>query len=293
MLKNNFILGLKFIFNLASLILYPKTNGVLFHGYMGEIRGNTLALYNYMLKDKNINHDFFWTGKNDFREIPNRFKFKATPERNAPLREHIKFLFFLMKFKVIICESAGDLSFYMRFIPRRSRLRVLLLHGFCLKSCGVLSPTLTDEQRKIWSEVGKHFDLFSVSSKLEQYMLSSTFNGPIENFVIMGPQRAKGLLGCNLNAKKKSKDFLRSIYDIEISDDDQIIFYAPTHRDHKDNNERPVLFGFYDLARLNEILRTRQCYLFVREHAITVQVSVGMLSNIILLINMLMLIFQS
>ena len=96
MLKNNFILGLKFIFNLASLILYPKTNGVLFHGYMGEIRGNTLALYNYMLKDKNINHDFFGQVKMISVKYQTDLSLKATPERNAPLREHIKFLFFLV-----------------------------------------------------------------------------------------------------------------------------------------------------------------------------------------------------
>jgi CDP-glycerol glycerophosphotransferase (TagB/SpsB family) len=282
MLKNSFIFGLKLLFNLAGLVLYPKTSGVLFHGYMGGMQGNTLALYNYMLKDKNISHDLWWTGKNEICEMPNDLKFRATPERKDPLVEHLRFLFFLMKFKVIICESAGDLSLYMPLIPSRSRLRVLLIHGFCLKACGVLSPAMSDKQREIWSKVGETFDLFSVSSRLEQYMLSSTFNGPVENFVIMGPQRAKGALACDPSARARSRDLIRSLYDIDILDKDQVIFYAPTHRDHESGNKRLGLFGFDDLTKLNEILCNMQSYLFVREHASAhPDSSPGMLSNVI------------
>ena len=282
MLKNSFILGLKFLFNLAGLVLYPKTSGVLFHGYMGGIQGNTLALYNYMLKDQSVSHDLWWTGKNEICGMPNDLKFRATPERNDPLVEHLKFLFFLMKFKVVICESAGDLSLYMPLIPSRSRLRVLLLHGFCLKACGVLSPALSDKQRGIWSKVGRNFDLFSVSSRLEQYMLSSTFNGPINNFVIMGPQRAKGVSACDPSARTRSRGLIRSLYGIDILDQDQVIFYAPTHRDHESSNKRSGLFRFDDLAKLNEILCNRQSYLFIREHARAhLDSSSGMLSNVI------------
>ena len=73
-----------------------------------------------------------------------------------------------MSFSVIILESAGDLSFYIRFLPKKKRLKILLLHGFSLKKSGILDPSLSDEQREIWKGVGKTFDIFSVSSKLQK-----------------------------------------------------------------------------------------------------------------------------
>ena len=102
MLKNSFILGLKLLFNLVGLVLYPKPSGVLFHGYMGGMQGNTLALYNYMLKDKNISHELWWTGKNEICEMSNDPKFRPIPERKDPLVEHLRFLFFLMSFHIPI-----------------------------------------------------------------------------------------------------------------------------------------------------------------------------------------------
>ena len=266
MLKSSLIEGLRLLFSLVGLICFRRTSGLLFHGYMGEARGNTLALYEYILSHQIVGHDLCWTGKVGITAPPFEFHFKPVPERNASILAHLSFLLFLMRFRVIVCESAGDLSFYIRFIPRRSRLRVLLLHGFCLKACGVLSPALSSEQRKIWSEVGEKFDLFSVSSKLEQYMLSATFNGPVENFVIMGPQRELGVSNYRDTEKEESRKLMNSLYGLELADRDQLIFYAPTHRDHQ-NNKRPGLFGFEELAELNEILIERHCYLFVREHA--------------------------
>ncbi|MDA8624013.1 hypothetical protein N9M29_01395 [Alphaproteobacteria bacterium] len=55
-----------------------------------------------------------------------------------------------MKFEVISVEAAGDLRFYLQFLPRKKRLILLLPHGFCLKAAGVLAENLSDEQRLIW-----------------------------------------------------------------------------------------------------------------------------------------------
>ena len=91
-----------------------------------------------------------------------------------------------MRFRVFLLEGAGDLSFYLQFLPRSRRFKVLPNHGFCLKSSGVLAPSLSMAQKYIWKKVGNSFDVFSVSSKLERYMLSSTYNGPVENLRLLG-----------------------------------------------------------------------------------------------------------
>ena len=80
-------------------------------------------------------------------------------------------MFFLMRFKIISVEGAGDLIFYMRFLPRRGRLIVLLPHGFNLKSSGVLASNLNIDQKNIWGSMGKRFHLISAASRLESYMI--------------------------------------------------------------------------------------------------------------------------
>ena len=169
-------------------IFFHKKRDILFHGYDGKPSGNCLALSEYLSNKNKIETELFWTGYTEHRS-KHLHNYIDLPERDANIFIHFKFLLFLLKFKIIITESAGDLSFYKRFLSKYNRLFVLLPHGFCLKSSGLLSPSLSNNQKKIWKNVGKDFHIISASSKLERYMISSTFNCPIENVYLMGPQR--------------------------------------------------------------------------------------------------------
>ena len=267
MVKRSVIYFLKGLFSLLDLMFFSKKKDVIFHGYQGIPSGNSLALYNYIKLNKSFGCDLFWTGEtNNFADIDPAFA-RATPSRDQSLHVHLSYLFFLMRFKIIIVESAGDLSFYTRFLSNRLRLKVLLIHGFCLKGCGILAPNLNTEQIKIWKHVGRSFNIISVSSQIEKYMLSSTLNASPHNCVVMGPQRQMGLKTLDPSARIASRRLMQDSYDANLDNDQQIIFYAPTHRDHTCGLERPNLFGFGSVSELNDELIKSNTLLFIREHA--------------------------
>ena len=254
---------------------------IIFHGYMGIPSGNNLALYNYVRKKKSFECELWWTGGTlDCDMIDSKFT-RQTPKRNASVIEHISYLFFLMRFKVLIFESAGDLSFYSRFLPRQRRIKVLLLHGFGIKSCGILAPNLSLEQKRIWSKVGNSFDLFSVSSKIEKYMLSSTFNGSVNKFKVIGPQRLMKNNDFSHSEKIYARKLIVDTYKVKLTEIDKLVVYAPTHRDHLVQGNRSVLFGFENLLQLNKLLVEYDTFLLVREHVIETEVFPECYSNII------------
>ena len=249
---------------------------------MGVPSGNSLALYNFLNLQTDLNYDIWWTGQKGGSASYQFDNFRATPERTASIISHISYLIFLMRFKILLFEGAGDLSLYVRFLSnRRDRSKVLLNHGFCLKSSGVLSPSLTSMQREIWRNVGDSFDIFSVTSKLEKYLLSSTYNGAVEKFKVLGPQRFVNQEDFSQEEKIEARKLISGFYDVQFKDSDLIMFYTPTHRDHLKNNERPVLFGFDDLPGLNQLLSGANVFLFVREHGLAVSVNFDGYSNII------------
>jgi CDP-glycerol glycerophosphotransferase (TagB/SpsB family) len=281
MLKASFIFFLRVILGLLDVTIFLKKKDIIFHGYLGVPSGNNLALYNYIKKHKSLNCDLYWTGQTkNWSTIKTTYK-RPTPLRDAPLYAHLSYLFFLMRFKVVIVESAGDLSFYMRFLSTRFRLKVLLIHGFTLKASGILAPNLSKEQIKIWSQVGKSFNIISVSSQLEKYLVSSTVNVSPNNCVIMGPQRPMGIKNYTESERGEARSLMRSAYGVNLDNDQQIIFYAPTHRDHIPGFKRPTLFGFDSISQLNEELINSNTLLFIREHGYSPLDSDNELSNII------------
>lgn len=266
MLKTSFIFFLKGILGLLDLTFFLKKKDIIFHGYLGVPSGNNLALYNYIKKHKSLNCDLCWTGQTKNCASINTAYTRATPPRNAALNVHLSYLFFLMRFKVIIVESAGDLSFYMRFLSKRFRLKVLLCHGFCLKGSGILAPNLNKEQIEIWGQVGRSFNVISVSSQLERYMVSSTVNASPHNCVVMGPQRPMGVKTLKESQRSEARSLIQDAYEVNLDNDQQVIFYTPTHRDHTPGLKRPILFGFDSISQLNEELIKLNTLLFVREH---------------------------
>lgn len=251
----------------AGLDLFiHRKQGILFHGYQGIPSGNPLAFFKHLSKtcENMPEAEIWWTG-NSLGHL-DYSKFVKTPPRNASIFRHLTYLLFLARFKVIVVAGAGDLSFYLRFLKNARRLKVLLTHGFGLKSSGVLTPTLSPDQKRIWSNMGKRFNLLSASSKLERYILSSTLNVEVSNVVVMGPQRemASGTYG-----KSETKDSLaliRRLYENRIDEKAKIIVYAPTHRDHKSDERTPIFFGFPSVAALNNALSNRNAYLIIRSH---------------------------
>jgi len=269
------------MFGLLDLIFFSKKKDIIFHGYLGVPSGNNLALFNYIKEHKAIQCDLYWTGQTNNWASTSGAYARATPSRDVSLFVHVSYLFFLMRFKVIIVESAGDLSFYTRFLSNQRRIKLLLIHGFTLKSSGILAPNLTKEQIKIWSQVGRTFNLISVSSQFEKYMVSSTVNASPNNCVVMGPQRQMGTSTCKESERSEARRLLQDTYAVNLDNDHQIIFYAPTHRDHTQELKRPVLFGFDSVLQLNEELIRSKAFLFVREHGFSVADGDYEASNII------------
>ena len=61
---------------------------------------------------------------------------------------------------------------------------------------------------------------------------------------------------------------MQDAYEVNLDNDQQIIFYAPTHRDHIHGFKRPILFGFDSISELNKELLKLNTLLFVREHGL-------------------------
>ena len=268
MLKNFLFTFIKFFMRVLDIFLFLKNKKIIFHGYHGIPSGNSLALFDYLKSDRLFEKNLYWTGINS-GENSNQINFRSIPPRNASLIEHFKYLIFLMSFSVIILESAGDLSFYIRFLPKKKRLKILLLHGFSLKKSGILDPSLSDEQREIWKGVGKTFDIFSVSSKLQKKILSKSLDIKEDKCVIMGSQRPICEETFNQKEIQIARKLIEETYEIKLHKNEQIIFYTPTHRDHLNIPSRPNLFGFKEINQLNILLKEKNSYLFIREHAIS------------------------
>ena len=281
MCKILLIKTLKFLFGIIDLIFFFNKKDIIFHGYLGNPSGNTLALYNYIKKNNLIDCKLFWTGKIENFGIIDSTYFKPLPSRNSSIFSHLNFLFFLMKFKIIIVASAGDLSFYLQLLPNRFRLKILLGHGVSLKSGGVLAKHLSKQQQKIWSKVGKNFNIFSVSSQLEKNILALSLNISPSKCIIMGPQRPLGIYNSSKEAKKNAIKIIENTYCINLENNHKIIFYAPTHRDHLNLSNRPTLFDFSSYEKLNQTLVKHNSITFIREHGISNNFKEQSLTNII------------
>lgn len=268
MLKNYLFFFIKLLMRVLDIFLFFNNKKIIFHGYNGIPSGNSLALFNHLKSEHLFEKNLFWTGINNGKKLNQTF-FRNIPPRNASIIEHFKYLLFLMSFSVIIVESAGDLSFYIRFIPENKRLKIVLFHGFSLKKGGILDPTLSSKQREIWKEVGKTFDIFSVSSKLQKKIVSNSLGVKEDKCVIMGTQRPICQESFNKKEIQSATALLEKTYGIQFQKNEEIIFYAPTHRDHLTLSIRPNLFGFKEINKLNYLLKKKNAYLFIREHAIS------------------------
>jgi CDP-glycerol glycerophosphotransferase len=273
------LLILKAIISALDVVWFRKKSGWLFHGYNGEPIGNNYALAQYVNQHYGSLDQLFWVGIRPPLEELSQFAFRHEPERHASVKDHVAFMFFLMRFKIISLEGAGDLSFYLRFLPRRNRLVVLLPHGFNLKSSGVLAKTLTAAKRDLWRSMGKQFHLISAASRLEAYMISATLNCTIENVPVIGYQRATAIGSYSDTERQTARDLIISTYG-PCADADKVVVYAPTHRDHIDSHNVPVLFGFSNYQSLNETLLAHNSRLIIRSHALGEQAADGGFSQI-------------
>lgn len=268
MLKNYLFFLIKLLMRFIDIFLFFNNKKIIFHGYQGIPSGNCLALFNYLKSEHFFEKNLYWTGiKNSEKLLEAHFR--RVPPRNSSIIEHFRYLVFLMSFSVIILESAGDLSFYIRFLPKKKRLKIVLFHGFSLKKSGILDLSLSAKQLKIWKEVGKTFDIFSVSSNLQKQILSKSLGVNENKCVIMGPQRPVGQNSFNKKEIQNARALLENTYGIKFQRNEEIIFYTPTHRDHLKTPSRPNLFGFKEINTLNNLLKKKNTFLFLREHAIS------------------------
>tara|TARA_B100000787_G_C16071870_1_gene240297 strand:- start:54 stop:752 length:699 start_codon:yes stop_codon:yes gene_type:complete len=112
-------------------------------------------------------------------------------------------------------------------------------------------------------------------------MVSSTVNAAPNNCVVMGPQRSMGIKTRKESERSKARSLMQDAYKVNLDNDQQIMFYAPTHRDHIHALKRPILFGFDSISQLNDELIKSNTLLFVREHGLSSSDPGNEASNII------------
>jgi len=279
----NYLYKNKFLFFIIAIpiklfdILFIKTNNeILFYGYKGRYSGNAASLFRYCVSEKYKFRPIWLLDKKDLFYFENKLNYFQLPKKNSNIFAHIKLLFKIAKAKVIVITSVGDLSIYCSLLYKKKRIEVLLPHGTTIKTGGVMAKHLNKKQKKIWSTISKRFDLISVSSRIEKYLISSSLNLDPDKVKILGVQRGEFLKN-NLQNNNNSVNQLEKIFSklkIEKKNFDiknsTIVLYAPTHRDHLQGDYEFTLLEKIDgfnLEQLNEFLKKENMILFLREHA--------------------------
>ena len=253
---------------------------ILFFGYHGRYNGNAKVLYEYYIKSDSSLTPVWLLDEKDLDIFDKKSnKYHLLPTKNCGFWIHCQLLFKLFRAKVIVVTSVGDLHIYRLMLSKFRHVEILLPHGITLKSVGVMAKHLTEDRKKVWIDVPKRFDLISVGSRIEKYLISTGFSFPMHKIKILGPQR-RDVLPKKLLMREKLylKKVILSNTSITMNDDEiqnhEFIVYAPTHRDHKDNyadNELGTLLynleGF-DIDMLDTFLYKNNILLFLREHMV-------------------------
>ena len=265
---------ISFIFKLIDILFFKKKNEILFYGYKGRYAGNSASLFKYCQSNKVKFNPIWLLDIRDAEYFKDEKSFYFLPTKNSSVYEHIRLLFKIASANVLVVSSVGDLRVYSSLLYSKKRLEILLPHGITLKTGGIMSKHLNNKQKKIWEKNAKRFDIVSVSSKMEQYRVSSSLNINPEKVKILGVQRGEH----NLNKLNDDKNKLfQQIYnklDKEINYENFLnstkLLYAPTHRDHISLEYKNTLLEKIDgfnLEELNIFLKKENIILFLREHA--------------------------
>ena len=267
-----FIISL--IFKLIDILFLKKKNEILFYGYKGRFTGNSASLFKYCQLNKVKFNPIWLLDKRDSEYFKDESSFFFLPTKNSSVYEHIKLLFKIASANVLVVSLVGDLRLYSSLLYSKKRLEILLPHGITLKTGGIMSKHLNKNEKKLWEKIAKRFDLVSVSSKMQKYIVSSSLNINPEKVKILGIQR--GVHYPNKLHDNKNKLF-QEIYnklDKELNYENFLnstkLLYAPTHRDHISLEYKNTLLEKIDgfnLQKLNEFLRNENMILFLREHA--------------------------
>lgn len=264
-----------FPIKLFDFMNFSKRDEIVFYGYHGRYNGNAKALYEYYLKiDSELKPVWLLDSRDCDLDI-DKSKVYFLPSKKSSLLEHFKFLFKLHKAKVIVVTSVGDLHIYRMLLLKKKHKEVLLPHGISLKLNGIMAKHLDKEQKKIWIDIPKRFDMISVASRIDKYSISSGFRFDPNKIKITGPQRRDNQI-TSISYKQKldiKKELLKKIkLESKISNETNLLLYAPTHRDHKvvdytfsllENIEN------FDLNDLNDYLVKKNTVLFLREHMVS------------------------
>jgi CDP-glycerol glycerophosphotransferase len=260
-----------------DLLFIKNKDEIVFYGYHGRYNGNAKVLYEYYLKNNSSLLPVWLLDEKDKNFFNGKsHKYYFLPNKNCGVWSHINFFIKLFKAKVIVVTSVGDLHIYRSMLSKRKYFEILLPHGITLKSFGIMAKHLTNKQKKIWIDVPKRFDLISVASRVEQYWTSAGFRSPPQKIKIIGPQRRDVLpLKISNNDKLYLKKTIISSTSLNIDDSTlggyTFIIYAPTHRDHKlDEDAETLLHNLegFNINILDEFLLENDIILFLREHMV-------------------------
>jgi CDP-glycerol glycerophosphotransferase (TagB/SpsB family) len=272
-LNNNILYTvLSICIRFIDFLLPIKRNFILFHGYGGRYVGNVKALYLYYKKQIDSDLNPIWLlDEKDMNIFNDSYEFTySLPSNNSNLFSKIKFLCVLIKSRVIIVTSIGDIYKYRNMLCKIKHIEVVLFNGSSLKSTGIMAKHLNKDQKKLWKTKTSRFDLISACSRFDKYVISSGFNVNPEQIEIMGPQRSD-LVDINSTSKKINKIAkIGSLCKIDNTSSQTFVLYAPTHRDHKAQNSFD--FGMlsnlanFNAKTLNNKLMKLNTHILLRDH---------------------------
>lgn len=209
---------------------------------------NSKALFEYSLSQGAESYWFYTGGKPQVEGV--------SPERFIKTNSLYGMLIALRAKKVFASYGSLDFGLY-RF--SRKTITVQLWHGIPVKKIFYAEKNITLRKRiQYYFEIAA-FEYFVVSSRLEQYLISSQTGIPLEKVKILGYPRNDFLF-------KSRKEFeIPEIISMQ-REFEKIILFAPTFR----NNEYSV-FSSFDDADWNgffEYLRENSILCVFRAHAV-------------------------
>ena len=245
-LKRDFKPLMQFIlYRLLSIfsILIPKNRKMIIFLSLPHFSDNSRYLYE-RAKGLLGQYHFIWVVKDIKR-------FESLDDDSTTFVQHrsLEYLKFILRAKYVV-HSVG-----MPYWKSRNQIGIQLWHGIPLKIIGKKEPISKEivGHKLVRTKSMKQTDYFISTSHLVSYILSSSFDIPIEKFISLGYPRCDALF----SSEKKSKDVLSEMLSVDVSKYAKIVMYLPTFR----NNE-------YYIKIINQTLHNKKFREFIEENGV-------------------------
>jgi len=226
-----------------NLIVFGSTNGNAFSG-------NSRDLFLYLTKNTNYHCVWFTSSERILRDLKEK---KYNVVSNRKLIKPVKILK-AAKY-IFITHGFGDILL-VDFSP--DTVLVHLDHGSALKLIGkgLDYSYLNFFQKKVNEYLNKRISYLTVTSEETKRTKSYSYNLPFERVIITGYPRNEILV----KHDKVIQDRIKK--DLNIENNDEVILYAPTFRDYRQEN--PLKKDF--LENLDQFLTNNKKILLYKPH---------------------------